>query len=49
MIRYPAAEYRPLGVQTEPRMAGHDVVCLHTMVGYLSSTDRYFRLSLIHI
>ena len=43
MIRYPAAEYRPLGVQTEPRMAGHDVVCLHTMVGYLSSTDRYFR------
>lgn len=43
MIRYPAAEYRPLGVQTEPQMSAHDIVCLHTMVGYLSSTDRYFR------
>ena len=43
MLIYPRAEHRPLGTQTEPRMAGHDVVCLHTMVGYLSSTDRYFR------
>lgn len=43
MLIYPRAEHRPLGPQTEPRMTGHDVVCLHTMVGYLSSTDRYFR------
>lgn len=43
MLTYPAADYSPLGPQTEPRMTGHDVVCLHTMVGYLSSTDGYFR------
>ena len=39
----PGAAYKPLGPQTEPRMTGHDIVCLHTMVGYLSSTDAYFR------
>ncbi len=39
----PGAAYKPLGPQTEPRMTGHDIVCLHTMVGYLSSTDGYFR------
>ncbi len=43
MKTYPGAAYKPLGPQTEPRMTGHDVVCLHTMVGYLSSTDAYFR------
>ena len=43
MLIYPRAEHRPLGPQTEPRMTGHDVVCLHTMVGYLTSTDQYFR------
>lgn len=43
MLIYPRAEHRPLGPQTEPRMTGHDVVCLHTMVGYLASTDQYFR------
>jgi hypothetical protein len=30
MLIYPRAEHRPLGPQTEPRMTGHDVVCLHT-------------------
>ena len=43
MLTYPAAVHKPLGPQTEPRMTGHDVVCLHTMVGYLTSTDQYFR------
>ena len=43
MLTYPGAAYKPLGPQTEPRMTGHDIVCLHTMVGYLSSTDAYFR------
>lgn len=40
---YPHALYKPLGPQSEPTMHAHDIVCLHTMVGYLSSTDRYFR------
>src|SRR5262245_40429109 len=39
---YPDAQYRPLGTQTEPVLANHDIVCLHTMVGSLSSTDNYF-------
>ena len=35
--------YRPLAPkQTQPRMARHDIVCLHTMVGNLTSTDRMF-------
>jgi len=29
--------------QTESAMVGHDVVCLHTMVGYLLSVDRAWR------
>lgn len=41
--RCPFAEWRPLGPQTEPSMRGHDIVCAHTMVGYVSSTDPYFR------
>ena len=43
MLIYPRAEHRPLGPQTEPQMTGHDVVCLHTMVGYLSSTESAHR------
>lgn len=43
MARYPGAEWRPLGEQTEPRMTRPDIVCLHTMVGYLSSTDTMFK------
>lgn len=42
---YPDARFHPLGAQTETRMTGHDVICLHTMVGYLISTDGYFRIS----
>lgn len=39
----PSLSYRPLGTQSEPTMRAHNIVCLHTMVGYLTSTDRYFR------
>jgi hypothetical protein len=41
---YPGAKWTPLGAQTETLMTGHDIVCLHTMVGYLISTDKYFRI-----
>lgn len=41
--RCPFAEWKPLGPQTEPRMTSHDIVCVHTMVGYVTSTDRFFR------
>lgn len=40
---YPGGSWRPLGAQTQPRMSAHEVVCLHTMVGYLTSTDAMFR------
>lgn len=44
MTTYPGAKYRPLASeQTQPRMARHDIVCLHTMAGYLTGTDRMFR------
>jgi hypothetical protein len=42
-MRYPGAEYRPLGRQSEPRMTAHDIVCAHTMVNSLAGADRYFR------
>jgi hypothetical protein len=42
--RYPRAQYRPLGRQTQNRMVAHDIVCLHTMVSSLAACDRYFRL-----
>lgn len=43
MLLKPAIKFRPLGDQTEPRMTAHDIVCIHTMVGFLSSTDEMFR------
>lgn len=42
---YPGSRYKPLGPQTQRLMLAHDIVCNHTMVGYLISTDRYFRIS----
>lgn len=42
-IKYPKAIWKPLGPQTEPMMTAHDVICVHTMVGYLSTTNTYFR------
>lgn len=39
------AQWRPLGPgNPATRMARHDVICLHTMVGYLTSTDRMFKV-----
>jgi hypothetical protein len=43
MARWSGALYRPLGDQSEPKMKTHDIVCIHTMVGYLWSTDQMFR------
>lgn len=43
--RCPFAVWKPLGPQTQARMRSHDLVLLHTMVGYLYSTDTYFRSS----
>jgi len=38
------AEYRPLAPKnTQPLMEEHDIVCLHTMAGSLSGTDRMFK------
>jgi len=43
VVRYPNARWKSLGIQTEPEMTSHDIICIHTMVGYLHSTDYYFR------
>lgn len=43
MARYPGAQWRPLGPQTQAPMARHDIICLHTMVGSLGGTDAYFK------
>jgi hypothetical protein len=40
---YPGARWTPLGAQTEDRLTEHDIICVHTMVGYLTSTDPFFR------
>jgi hypothetical protein len=42
MARMPGADYRPLAIHGAP-MSGHDIACLHTMVGSLWGTDGYFR------
>lgn len=44
-VTAPPIRQAPLGPQTQPRMSRHDIICVHTMVGYLLSTDRYFRTS----
>ncbi len=41
-VRYPAASWRPLGTQTEPRITPR-ILVFHTMVGYLRGTDSLFR------
>jgi hypothetical protein len=33
---------KSLGKQTQPRLAAHDIICVHTMVGYLGSTYTMF-------
>lgn len=42
MARYPGADWRPLADGHQPAMARYDIVCLHTMVGNLTGTDRMF-------
>jgi hypothetical protein len=42
-ITYPGCRWYPLGAQTENRQTTHNVIILHTMVGYLVSTDNLFR------
>jgi hypothetical protein len=44
MTTMPGAKYRPLErTQGQSRMARHDIICLHTMVGSLTSTDAFFK------
>ena len=40
---YPGAKKRPLGPQTEPRISTPKILIVHTMSGYLTGTDAYFR------
>jgi len=42
-VAYPMGKLRLLGNQTQPKMRSHDIICLHTMVGYLTSTDTMFK------
>lgn len=42
MARMPGADYRPLSIHGGA-MTGHDIACIHTMVGSLWGTDAYFR------
>lgn len=42
MARMPGADYRALSIHGGP-MTGHDIACLHTMVGSLWGTDSYFQ------
>lgn len=42
-LRYPPATWRPLGTQSEPSIGTPRILIFHTMVGYLASTDAFFR------
>lgn len=43
MARYSKAQWRPLAAGSPPNMAAHNIICLHTMVGYLVGTDVMFK------
>jgi hypothetical protein len=44
VTKFPGATYRPLeATQRQATMQRHDIVCLHTMVGTLTGTDRMFK------
>jgi hypothetical protein len=45
MVYLMSAVKKPLGKQTEGRIKSHDIICIHTMVGYLSSTDVMFKVN----
>lgn len=48
-ITVPGYVYDPLsGEQTEPPMTGHDVVCVHTMVGTFGGTEGMFEKDGFH-
>ncbi len=41
---FSGANYEPLErVQRQARMRAHDIICIHTMVGSLRGTDKYFK------
>jgi hypothetical protein len=42
----PGVPWRPLASNwaSQPALSAHHIVCLHTMVGSLSSAENYFRL-----
>jgi len=42
MARYSRARWRPLAAGHQAAMTSHDFICLHTMVGFLTSTDAMF-------
>jgi N-acetylmuramoyl-L-alanine amidase len=46
MARMPGVPWRPLASNwaSQPVLSAHHIVCLHTMVGSLSSAENYFRL-----
>jgi N-acetylmuramoyl-L-alanine amidase len=43
-VKYPKAEWRPLGKQIQPTMSGHDIIVIHTMARSLAKTDSGFKL-----
>lgn len=43
MGKYSGALWKPLASGHQTEMGSHDFICLHTMVGYLTSTDAMFR------
>ena len=44
MALYPAAQWRPLADgNPDAQMTAHDIVCVHTMVGFLGGTETMFR------
>lgn len=44
MALYPAAEWRPLADgNPDALMTAHDIVCVHTMAGFLAGTEAEFR------
>lgn len=40
---YPRATYKPLGVQSQPKLVNPTAIIIHTMGGYLNGTDSTFR------
>lgn len=43
-VKIAGTVWRPLSShQTQAKMSRHDIICLHTMVGYLKSTDTLFK------